>query len=437
MVKHFKASSWSIALIFLIVTLVSSNLNWGKDSWQKIIAADGKGYYAYLPATFIYKDLNFTFFDSIEKQKYYNPNSYYDYRSNSNGIIINKYYCGTAITEAPFFFMAHFITKLSNGDADGFSKWYSIFVNVAALFYLLIGLVYLRKSLYFFNKNEWQVSLILFAAVFGTNLFYYSVVEPSMSHVYSFAFISMFLFYAFQLFRSFQKKYLLILGLLLGIIFLIRPVNLIVIFALPFVAGSLPELKKGLASLWKEKVYSFFVILIFFAIISIQFIIYKISTGSFLVYAYGGEGFKFLSPHFIDILFSYKKGLFLYTPLYLFSFLGLYFLYKKSSFSAWTWLAFFIIITYVFSSWWMWFYGGSFSGRIYVEFIPMFMFLLAIFLNGLKNKAWKIFAFSTVILLVIVCQIQTYQYRYYDIHWSDMTKEKYWDVFLRIDKLIK
>jgi hypothetical protein len=41
-----------------------------------------------------------------------------------------------------------------------------------------------------------------------------------------------------------------------------------------------------------------------------------------------------------------------------------------------------------------------------------------------------------VVLLVIVCQIQTYQYRYNQIHWSEMNKEKYWEVFLRIDKLM-
>jgi hypothetical protein len=181
----------------------------------------------------------------------------------------------------------------------------------------------------------------------------------------------------------------------------------------------------------------FYSFLVFFALISIQLLIYKISTGQFFVYAYQKEGFNFLSPHLFDILFSYKKGLSLYTPLFLLSFTGSYFLWKSSSFQFYTWLGFFSLITYVFSSWWMWYYGGSFSSRVYVEYLPIFMLLLAIPLEKIKTKLFNHFYKLTIIVLIIVCQIQTYQYRYYEIHWADMDKEKYWSVFMRIDKLIK
>jgi len=87
------------------MTIVTSNLNWGKNSWVGIVESDGKGYYAYLPAIFIYNDLNFGFFDEIEKEKYYDENLYYDYRSGAHGKVINKYYCGTALAELPFFLL--------------------------------------------------------------------------------------------------------------------------------------------------------------------------------------------------------------------------------------------------------------------------------------------------------------------------------------------
>ena len=127
----------------------------------------------------------------------------------------------------------------------------------------------------------------------------------------------------------------------------------------------------------------------------------------------------------------------MYTPLYLLSLTGLYSLWKSSRFSVYAWSGFFILITYVFSSWWNWYYGGSFSSRVYVEFIPVFMILLAIALHDTAGKFRKGILVALVVLLTILCQIQTYQYRYYQIHWSEMTKEKYWEVFLRIDKLIK
>ncbi|MBC8319458.1 MAG: hypothetical protein H8E34_01915 [Bacteroidetes bacterium] len=417
------------------MTIVSSNLNWGKNNWVGIIEADGKGYYAYLPAIFIYNDLNFGFFKEIEEEKYYNENLYYDYRSGAYGKVINKYYCGTAIAELPFFLIAHLTANLWDIDADGYSKIYPVLISIAALFYLLIGLLYLDSTLIIYNKSEWQKSLTLITAVFGTNLFYYTVGEPGMSHVYSFAFISMFFYYSKQYFASFRKKYLIILAIILGLIVLIRPINGLIVFILPFAAGNLSNLKKGITIAVHYKWRLIYSLGSFIAIVGIQFIIYKVSTGHFFIDSYGEEGFNFRSPHFIDILFSYKKGLFLYTPLFLLSLTGGYFLWKNSRFEFYSLFGFLILITYVFSSWWMWYYGGSFSSRVYVEYIPLFMILLAISLNGIKSKVTKRFYVGVVILLIVVCQIQTYQYRYYHIHWSDMNKEKYWDVFMRIDKL--
>tara|TARA_B100000941_G_C27957325_1_gene279763 strand:- start:179 stop:439 length:261 start_codon:yes stop_codon:yes gene_type:complete len=80
----------------------------------------------------------------------------------------------------------------------------------------------------------------------------------------------------------------------------------------------------------------------------------------------------------------------------------------------------------------MWFYGGSFSGRIYVEYLPVFILLLGIFYRDVKSKKAKIALSTTVILLSLLCQVQSYQYRYYIIHYTEMTKEKYWDVFLKL-----
>lgn len=429
------ASKISLLAIMLIMTVVSSNLNWGDDNWKDIVEADGKGYYAYLPAVFIYHDLNFGFFEKIEMGKYYNKNIFYDYRSYSNDKTIDKYYSGTALTMMPFFLIAHALSHFSGNDTDGFSKLYMVFVSVAALFYLLLGLIFLNSSFNFFEIKEWQKSLILFASVFGTNLFYYTVSEPGMSHVYSFAFVSMFFYYSLKYFRTFNKKFVPALAIIAAIIILIRPVNGLIILIWPFAAGSFEQLKKGIVNILKYKKVLIISSFLFIGILSIQFIIYKISTGSFFVYSYTEEGFNFFDPHFIDILFSYRKGLFLYTPIFLLSFTGAIYLWKSHKFLFYSWFAFFIIVTYILSSWWNWYYGGSFSSRVYVEFIPLFMVLLAIALSKTKKKSLKISLITAIVLLTLICQIQTYQYRYYQIHWSEMTKEKYWDVFLRIDKI--
>ena len=92
-----------IILIGIISIWVSSNLSWGENKPQTIIEADGKGYYAHLPALFIFNDLNFGFFEEYEGKKYYNKYLYYDYLKEFEGKRYNKYYVGTAVTMAPFF----------------------------------------------------------------------------------------------------------------------------------------------------------------------------------------------------------------------------------------------------------------------------------------------------------------------------------------------
>jgi len=403
-------------------------LHWGGEKWKGILESDAKGYYAYLPAIFIYNDLNFGFLEKVQ-EKYPAPHIDYDYRANAEGVLINKYYAGTALSQLPFFLAADAITVFTEGERDGYSQWYLMSVNWAALFYLFLGLFYLRKSLLLWNVPETAIALLLPATLFGTNLFVYSVVEPGMSHVFSFGWMAVFIYQILKFNQNPNNKKLIAISLILGIITLIRPVNLLILFALPFLLGNNKDLIKLITFALKRIHWT---IIPFLVVISAQLIIYKLSTGKLWIYSYNEEGFDFSSPHFFDILFSYKKGLFLYTPLYLLCFFGLIPLWKTDRFRFWSWLAFFTLITYTFSSWWMWFYGGSFSGRIYVEYLPVFILLLGIFYRDVKSKKAKIALSTTVILLSLLCQVQSYQYRYYIIHYTEMTKEKYWDVFLKL-----
>lgn len=416
----------SIALIW-----VSINISFGKEDWRGVLESDAKGYYAYLPAVFIYQDLNFSFFEEIEKKKYYQEHLFTEYRNvTANGQKVNKYYCGTAVAQVPFFLTAHGISYLSDQELDGYSKWYMLFVCISAIFYHLFGLWFLIKLLYLYKVSKPVIALLSLACSFGTHLFVYTIVEPGMSHVYSFAFIALFLYVSKRYFVTGKvAPYLPLMALSLGMIVICRPINVLVVFALPFLSGSIPILYNRVGGLFKSVSYLIISFLLFASIVSLQPIIYKISAGTFWVYSYGQETFNFLNPNIIDMLFSYKKGLFLYTPILFLGFLSALTMIKVNRFQSISWLLFFTLITYIFSSWWMWFYGGSFSSRVYVEYIPLFILPLALLMSRLKNFKRKLLMY-VVGILIMVCQIQSYQYRYYEIHYSEMTKEKYWDVFL-------
>ncbi|MBK7573438.1 MAG: hypothetical protein IPI10_18225 [Bacteroidetes bacterium] len=216
---------------------------------------------------------------------------------------------------------------------------------------------------------------------------------------------------------------------LLGMIFLVRPVNVLAAGWLVFEAGGFMLLVQRKIQLFRSPRHAVLSVLGLILPFAIQLTIWKIQTGSWFVNSYGEESFHFLQPHLFDFLFSYRKGLFVYLPITLVALFGIIPLWKRDRIRAVIAALFFLTTTYILSCWWMWYYGGSFGTRVIVEFLPMFALLLYFFLDSLKSKAAKIAGFSLVILLTFFCQFQTHQYRYMLIHWSEMDSAKYWEVF--------
>jgi hypothetical protein len=424
-----------ITLLFIVVVAVwvSSNISWGKDRWKGILESDARGYYAYLPAFFIYQDQHFDFFEPIEKSEYSDAHYTYDYRVKANGATLNKYWMGTAICEAPFFLAAHGITSISGEKNNGYSKLYPIFINLAGIAYAMIGLFFLMRIFNHYGFNSMIKCLSVLFVFFGTNLFYYAVVEPGMSHVFSFAVITIFFYLLILFFNSPSLTKLFQLALLIGLIFLIRPQNIMVICLLPFAAGSKEKLSKGIQWVINNPGNLILALILIAIIGSFQFIYYKLACGIFFADSYPGESFNFLSPHISSILFSYKKGLFLYTPFYLICLFGLYFFFKHSAWEFFSIAFFFILITYVFSSWHNWWYGGSFSSRVYVDYLIIFAISFGMLLHQAAKK-FRVTIITISILLTLLCQFQTYQYRYNIIHWESMTKELYWQSFFQFEK---
>ena len=202
--------------IGIVLAWVCSNVYWGGENYRTVLQSDAKGYYAYLPAVFIYHDLQFGFFEQMDRGKYYNPDLLYEYRILFNGVSVNKYYCGMAVAQAPFFLAAHTITKATGGDADGYSRLYIVFLHIGAIVHALLGLWVLDKLLRAYGVPERARAVTLIAMAFGTHLFYYILVAPGMSHVWSFLYCTLFLYLSHGYFRAPSGGRLVVLGVLLG-----------------------------------------------------------------------------------------------------------------------------------------------------------------------------------------------------------------------------
>jgi hypothetical protein len=428
--------TWLLPFFAFLLIYTSSSFRWhGPDKWRDLLQNDAQGYYAYLPAIFIHNDPAFTFFDSVER-RVFSPAKFYDYRwYQGNQIWINKYYCGTAVCESPLVLPAFAIDWLRNDKDIGWTKLDFIAVQLSGILWLCIGLIFLRKLLQRFGASPPESSVLAVLLVVATNLFYYAVGEPGLSHPFAFAVCCLFLYYSDKWLRKNSSKGLILGAFFYGLLLIIRPVDGLLILWLPFAAGSFGAVFTRIGENFRKPLTLLIALLVFCAPILLQFVYYKSVTGHWWVYSYGSETFNFADPEFLNFLFSYKKGMFLYSPLLFLAMAGFIPLWKQSAFRATYLFILIALIIYVLCSWWMWFYGGSFGCRVIIDFLPLFALLLLFLWKGIQTINWlKISLLVVVFLLFALNIIQTMQYRYTIIHWSDMTQEKYWDVFLKLCK---
>jgi len=414
-----------IGFIILACSWYGKNLDtWGRN---KVIDNDVVSYYAYLPAAVIFHDLDFSFMKLLPagfEGKIWLATA-------PNGKPIIRMTMGLAFLWFPFFIVAHLFAKLAGISALGYSWPYSLSIFVAAIFYLFLGLVFLRKILlkYF---SEWITGITVLLVVMATNLMFYVISEPGMSHVYSFSIVTIFLYYTLKWIDRPVWTSSLILGALAGLIVLIRPVNgLVLIFPALIDVHSLADFYDRIVNRWK------FILIAGLAAILVvlpQLIYWKVQTGQLFFNSYmDSGGFYFANPHILDGLFSFRKGWLIYTPIMAFSCLGIFFLkdYLKNFLASI--VVFMVLFLYVIFSWWCWWYGGSFGSRPMIETYGILAIPLAAFLAFFLKKSIWIKGILGLILVsfIFLNQFQMNQYRTSLLHWDSMTPQAYKAIFLK------
>lgn len=440
-----------ILVLILICAWYGKNLDtWGQN---KVIQNDVIMYYAYLPATFIFGDLNFDFTRELPADfegKIWLQNT-------PIGKPVLRMTMGLAILWMPFFLLAHAGAHILGVSTLGYSWPYSFSIFAAGVFYLFIGLFFLRKIL-LRHFSETVVSVTLVLLVLATNMMHYVIAEPGMSHVFNFGLISVFLYFSLKWVEILSPSpvespdlsggkrllYSILLGFLAGLIVLIRPVNiLILIFPALIGIGSFADFKNRILANWKMIIVAGVAAFLVFVP---QMLYWKAQSGHFLFNSYMDQGkFWFLKPKIINGLLSFRKGWLIYTPVMLFAFAGFFWLKKYFPKVLLPLVVFLAINIYVVYSWWCWWYGGSFGSRPMIDIYGLMALPLAAFLQKIwESKIWL--KMVTVLILagfLWLNQFQMKQYRTSLLHWDSMTKEAYFGIFGKktwpegYDKMIK
>ncbi len=391
----------------------------GGNLRNQVLSYDVAGYYAYLPMLFLERDLR------LEKTWKYDMIQLVGVHEHpvSGGRHL-KFTAGMAYLYAPFFAAAHAYTLATNPEeAHGFSLPYRFGIGLAGVVYPLVGLVFLRRFLRHYVPDA-AISWTLFALFLGTNLFYYSSFRGAMSHGATFMLGAAMLYQADLWRRREQVWRLGVLGVLAGLIVLIRPVNVLIPLAVAAMFTMDGRLPKGLLT-----PKSLAVALGLAVVVGIpQLLYWKASTGHWIVWTYGAERFFWSQPAWIQGLFSWRKGWLLYTPMVAFILLGFWGLARKKP--AWALIAglYFIATAYVTFSWWAWWYGGSFGSRPMIDGYALLALPLAVYVQRMLEEApgWiRRLSLGTVCALVALNLVQTYHYTAGFLHHDSMTRRAY------------
>ena len=422
-------------LLIIVLFIIINNLIFFPSN---VLCWDVFGYYLYLPLKFIYHDLGLqdeSIVHSILEQ-YNNSGTFYQALRLPEGHYVMKYSMGLSILYSPFFFIGHIIAKLSGYAADGFSTPYQFSIFFGAIIYSILAIIILSKVLIrFFSERISAIVLIII--VFSTNYMIHITMsgQNANAHNYLFLAYSLILWLTILWHESYKIKHIVLLAIVCGMAILSRPSE-IVCLAIPLFWGITD--KKTFIKKIKLLLSNYYQILIFVAILAIigsfQFIYWKIQTGKFLFNSYGGnagEGFEFFNPYLLKVLFSFRKGWLIYTPVMMFAIIGFIPMYRKNKINFLALFVFFIFNLYIVSSWSNWWYTQSFSQRSLIPSYPVMAIPIGYFLIWLleQKKTIKISGMVVLVCLSMLNIFQTIQYANGTIHGDRMTREYYFAVF--------
>ncbi len=422
----------AILLLLFWVQRSFSIASWeGKEASDRLIYWDIVSYYSYLPAAFVHGDLTLSFLD--EEQKF--EDRLYWPHITDDGEKVIKTTMGLSYLYAPFFLIAHGFASISPYEASGFSLPYQLSLAMSAIAYAFLGLLTLRSILRSFY-GEWVTGLTLIVLAIGTNLFYYVVDESAMPHSYNFALLAFYLYLLLALFRDPKVWKFFLIGALGGMIVLVRPTNLFPVFLLPllYAVYDKKSVQDRLAFLRRHPAGISVALGGAFLAILPQLLYWKGVTGDWIYFSYGEERFFFDRPMLTEVLFGYRSGWLLYTPLMSLGLLGLVLFRKEMRQRFFLPILLIVLIKiYLISCWWAWWFGGSFGCRPIVDLYGLLAIPLAATLHRLWSGGWylRLPLLAALAFFIHLNLYQSWQYKVSIIHWDGMTKEAYWHVFFK------
>lgn len=419
-----------------VVVLLSGMISFMRISnpHSNYLSYDNFGYYMYLPALFIYDDIKIKDFQWVEEvnQKYKCTATYYQFDLGNDNNRVIRFFMGMSILYLPGFAAGHLIALNSDYPPDGFSAPYYWGLMGWSLIFLIIGIFVLRKILLEFFSDGIAALTLIFLLI-GTNLFFFTTMGNDTPHVFLFAVTAIVIWFVMKWHQHKKTKYAIGSGFFIGLLIISRPseITILFLFLLWGVMGwnSFKE-KFGILFRYRKQILWFALSGLIFAILQMAY--WKTATGNFVFFPYNdpGSAMDLSHPRFWWVLFSFRKGWFIYSPLMLCAMWGFYFLYKKNREIFWAVFVVFMLNLYLISGFTSLI---SYGYRAFIQSYALLAIPLGYFIRYIgKQKLWvRIISLILFLLFAALNIFQSKQIALGTIHGSRMTREYYFATFLK------
>ena len=390
---------WLSGVFLLSLTLI--------NPW---VRGDGVGYYAYLRAPIIEHSLNF-------ENDYRSANaSFRGPRLDENGNLKpevrtptghleNHFTVGPDILWSPFFLTAHVGVLLARAfgstvAADGFSTPYRLSMAFATALYGFLSLL-LAFRLASQYVNEWFAFLATVAIWWASSLPVYMYFNPSWSHALSAFIVAFFLWYWHETRGQRTTWRWLLLGVCTGLMLDVYYPNAMVLIVL------LPEAAKQYRAAFRDPSSSprpsrlladqlLFVVVALLCFVP-TLVAHRIIYGNALESGYVPlRDWLWRSPVLLAVLFSSNHGLLPWTPILLFSIVGLAMFWRRAPEIGGPFAAAALVFYLFIACYPDWAGISSYGNRFFVSLTILFVLGLAVFLDTLA----RLFSSRRIFILV-------------------------------------
>lgn len=301
---------------------------------------------------------------------------------------------GCAYFNIPFYLTAYIIEKLLPRpfNFNGITLR-QISINLASNFYIILSLILVIKLL---KRLAFQyIILPSLSILFSTSAFTIGVVQPSLNHAVDIFVITLFIYLFVNSNNSNPKKSFWI-GIFYPLLILVRYFNFVFLIPLFIYYLYLKE--------WKKIKYLIIGLLCSIWIIPLIFYIYNGSISS-LRYKNNVAQFVNTMPLFPVYFFKYLlhplHGLFIWSPVTIFSGLGLLLFPKTKEKLGYVFLGIWFLFLFLFGFFPAWYGGWAFSNRYLVGLFPIYILGLSAFLEKYNKRLTIIITILTIYSIIL------------------------------------